>query len=155
MRLGHLAGLRFPLFLPHNPLGRFVEAGAATHPCAGYKAGRFRRLWPDLFTAGRIVEARTGRWRADCEAGMRTAGHLALPSSRRRDEALPGAFSRDKSTKTTAKGWRSVLLVLTSGLTSHGSGPQPTLWIPCLKLSGVTRFCCRPAFEELCLRRLR
>jgi hypothetical protein len=150
-----VAGFVFLLYILWGPI---LEAGRRNATLRRYPAGAiFEGVVADLFTRERIEQRNE---QAD------QAGWLELVESRRTwlcleledDEGYLGQvrFPMDKKHKLIRKGMEIRCLVLSERPDFSRIGALSDAWIPALKLwVGEYPYLLRPAFEELCLRRLR
>jgi hypothetical protein len=150
-----VAGFVFLLYILWGPI---LEAGRRNATLRRYPAGAiFEGVVADLFTRERIEQRNE---QAD------KAGRLELVENRRTwlcleledDEGYLGQvrFPMDKKHKQIRKGMAIRCLVLSERPDFSRIGALSDAWIPALKLwVGEYPYLLRPAFEELCLRRLR
>ena len=150
-----VAGFVFLMYILWGPI---LEAGRRNATLRRYPAGAiFEGVVADLFTRERIEQRNE---QAD------QAGRLELVESRRTwlcleledDEGYLGQvrFPMDKKHKLIRKGMEIRCLVLSERPDFSRIGALSDAWIPALKLwVGEYPYLLRPAFEELCLRRLR
>ncbi|NQV10451.1 MAG: hypothetical protein HQ527_04700 [Cyanobacteria bacterium] len=158
MRFGPIwliCGFVFLLYILWGPI---VEAGRRNATLRRYKAGAiFEGVVADLFTRERIEERKEqadGRGRLELVENRRTWLCLQLED----EEGYLGQvrFPMDKKHKSIRKGMAIRCLVLSERPDFSRIGALSDAWIPGLKLwVGEYPFLLRPAFEELCLRRLR
>ena len=150
-----VVGFVFLLYILWGPI---LEAGQRNATLRRYPAGAiFEGVVADLFTRERIEQRKE---QAD------KAGRLELVENRRTwlcleledDEGYLGQvrFPMDKKHKLIRRGMVIRCLVLSERPDFSRVGALSDAWIPALKLwVGEYPYLLRPAFEELCLRRLR
>ncbi|MCT0231533.1 hypothetical protein KQ306_11815 [Synechococcus sp. CS-1324] len=150
-----VAGFVFLLYILWGPI---LEAGRRNSTLRRFPAGAiFEGKVADLFTRERIEQRNE---QAD------KSGRLELVENRRTwlcleledDEGYLGQvrFPMDKKHKLIRRGMTIRCLVLSERPDFSRIGALSDAWIPALKLwVGEYPYLLRPAFEELCLRRLR
>ncbi|MCT0212953.1 MULTISPECIES: hypothetical protein [unclassified Synechococcus] len=150
-----VAGFVFLLYILWGPI---LEAGRRNSTLRRFPAGAiFEGEVADLFTRERIEQRNE---QAD------KSGRLELVENRRTwlcleledDEGYLGQvrFPMDKKHKLIRRGMTIRCLVLSERPDFSRIGALSDAWIPALKLwVGEYPYLLRPAFEELCLRRLR